>query len=97
MNPFFNAFSGPKASGPIGGNFMQILQQFRENPAQFIMQRRFNIPQNMMDNPQAMINHLVNTGQISQEQLANAKRQIEIMQGQAQGQGQTQGQPQGQN
>lgn len=51
-------------------NFMQMLQQLRQNPMQMLSQR-FNVPQNIQ-NPQDIIQHLLNTGQISQDQVNQA-------------------------
>ena len=56
----------------FGGGFPQILQQFKANPMQIILQRRFNIPQNMTGDPNAMIQHLLTTDQISQNQFDSA-------------------------
>lgn len=53
-------------------NPMQLFQQFRSNPAQFIMNRRFNIPQNLMNDPNAMIDHLLKTKQIDQNTVNQA-------------------------
>jgi len=53
-------------------NPMQLFQQFRSNPAQFIMNRRFNIPQNLMNDPNAMIDHLLKTKQIDQNAVNQA-------------------------
>ena len=54
-------------------NMMGMLQQLKANPMQFLMQRRFNLPQGIAPNdPQAILNHLVNTGQVSQQQINNA-------------------------
>lgn len=47
-----------------------LLQQFKLDPIQMIS-RKFNIPQNMND-PQAIIQHLLNTGQVTQAQVNNA-------------------------
>lgn len=48
---------------------MSMYQQLRNNPMQMLA-RRFNMPQNMnMNNPNDIIQHLLNTGQISQQQL----------------------------
>jgi ferritin len=48
---------------------MQIYQQLRSNPMQ-ILAKRFNLPQNMnMNNPSDIIQHLLNTGQVSQQQI----------------------------
>ena len=55
------------------GNLMQLAQmysQFRRNPMGFLG-RRYNIPQNVND-PQEIIQHLLNSGQVSQEQVNRA-------------------------
>ena len=46
-----------------------ILSQLKSNPFK-ILSPRFNIPRNI-NNPQDMVQHLLNTGQISQNQLNN--------------------------
>lgn len=52
---------------------LQMLQQLKENPMQFLLQRRMNLPQNVnVSDPQAILNHLLKTGQISQDQVNNA-------------------------
>lgn len=54
-------------------NMMGMLNQLKQNPVQFLMQRRFNLPQNISaSDPQAILNHLVNTGQVSQQQINSA-------------------------
>lgn len=53
-------------------NFMYQLQALRQNPMQFLMQKRFNVPQNIANDPNAIIQHLMNTGQISQAQYNQA-------------------------
>jgi hypothetical protein len=46
-----------------------MYQQLRSNPMQMLA-RRFNLPQGMnINNPNDIIQHLLNTGQISQQQL----------------------------
>ena len=48
---------------------MNMYQQLRTNPMQ-LLARRFNLPQGMnMNNPNDIIQHLLNTGQISQGQV----------------------------
>ena len=55
------------------GNPLQMLQQLKSNPIQFLMQRRLNLPQNInVSDPQAILNHLVQTGQVSQQQINQA-------------------------
>ena len=51
---------------------MQMLPQLKSNPMQFLMQRRLNIPQNMTNDPQAIMNHLLQTGQVNQSQVNSA-------------------------
>ena len=53
-------------------NIMTMLQQFRQNPMQMLLQRRMNVPQGIANDPQAILNHLLQTGQISQQQVNNA-------------------------
>lgn len=54
------------------GNLFQLYQQLMSNPASLLSQR-FNIPQDVnMSDPNAILNHLVNSGQVSQAQINNA-------------------------
>lgn len=53
-------------------NLMSMLQQFKANPMQMLMQRRMNVPQNIVNDPNAILNHLLQTGQISQQQVNQA-------------------------
>ena len=50
-------------------DIMNLYQQFRANPMQMLSQR-FNIPQNI-NSPNDIVQHLLNTGQITQSQLNN--------------------------
>ena len=53
-------------------NFMQMYQQLRQNPAQMLAQR-FNLPPNMdMNNPNEILQYLLNSGQINQQQVNQA-------------------------
>ena len=53
-------------------NMMQILGQFKANPMQFLIQRKFNVPQSMANDPNAILNHLLQTGQVNQEAVNRA-------------------------
>lgn len=48
-------------------NMLAQFQQFRKNPMAMLSQR-FNIPQNMTD-PNDILKHLVDTGQVSKDQI----------------------------
>ena len=65
MNPLFNALNG--------NNPMVMLQQLKANPINFLKQRGFNIPENLND-PNAIIQHLMNSGQINQSQYNQARQ-----------------------
>lgn len=54
----------------MNNNLLNMLNQFRNNPMQ-MLSRRFNIPQNLND-PQAIIQHLLNSGQVTQDQVNQA-------------------------
>lgn len=51
-------------------NLLQALTQIKQNPMA-ILGQRFNIPQNL-SNPNDIIQHLLNTGQVTQEQVNQA-------------------------
>ena len=56
----FNAFA----------NIMGLMSQFKSNPMAMLT-KRFNLPQNMAQDPQEILTYLVNSGQVSQEQINN--------------------------
>lgn len=66
-NPFFSALGG-------GMNPMAMLNQLKSNPLGMLRQRGFNVPDNLTD-PNAIIQHLMNSGQINQ-QVYNQARQM---------------------
>lgn len=72
-NNLFNTLSRSYPSQP---NFMQMLNQLKSNPVQFLMQRKFNLPQNFQGGPQEIIQHLVSTGQVSQEQVNQIQQKL---------------------
>lgn len=55
----------------MNNQMLTMLQQLRSNPMQ-MLSKRFNLPQNLPNNPQDIIQHLLNTGQINQSQVNNA-------------------------
>lgn len=63
--------SNPMLGGAPRMNPMQMLQQLRSNPMQFIQRAGFRVPENLTD-PNAIIQHLMQTGQVSQERYNQA-------------------------
>lgn len=57
----------------MGMNPMQMIQQLKANPMQFLQRAGFNVPQNLND-PNAIIQHLMNSGQITQQRYEQARQ-----------------------
>ena len=54
-----------------------MLGQLKANPLQFLIQRRLNIPQSVpLNDPQAILNYLLQSGQITQSQVNAAYQQM---------------------
>ena len=53
----------------MNNQMLAMLQQLKANPAQFLMQRKFNLPQGIQADPQTILNHLLQTGQVTQQQV----------------------------
>lgn len=70
VNPLFETMGNTPSMA-------QLLQQLKANPMA-VLSRRFNLPQNMTD-PNAIIQHLVQTGQVSQEKVNAAFQQAQKM------------------
>ena len=60
----------------MGNQMMQMLGQLKANPMQFLMQRRMNVPANIANDPNALVNHLLQTGQVSQDAVNRAYQQL---------------------
>ena len=53
-------------------DMINLYNQLRQNPMQ-VLSRRFNIPQGVdMSNPNSVVQHLLNTGQVTQSQVNRA-------------------------
>ena len=67
---------------PFGSmqGFMGQFQGFMQNPMQFLMQKKLNIPQQFANNPNGAIQYLMNNGQMTQAQY----NQLQQMAGQIQ-------------
>jgi hypothetical protein len=60
------------------GNQPNMMNQLRANPAAMLKQRGLNIPDGMND-PQQIINHLLQTGQINNSRLQMAQQMMAQM------------------
>ena len=74
-NPFFEAFRQRTPSQ--GPNIFTMAQQFKANPIGFLMQKKMNLPPNVnASDPNAILNYLVNSGQVSQSRVDWARQQM---------------------
>ena len=56
---------------------MQMLPQFKSNP--MVILGQMGVPQNISNNPQAIIQNLMNSGKISQDQYNQAMQMAKNM------------------
>lgn len=68
-NPFYNPNGYSQQP-----NLLQMLQQIKSNPVQFLLTNGQNIPQNISNDPNAILAYLLQTRQITQAQVNNAYR-----------------------
>lgn len=71
MNMMRNFFGNQPMQGPFG-NIMGLVQkfnQFRQNPIGAIIGMGVNVPQNLGNNPEAIVNYLRNSGQMTEQQF----------------------------
>ena len=53
-------------------NPLNEFQSFMSNPIQFVAQRKLNIPQQYLNDPNGAIQYLMNSGRITQDQYNKA-------------------------
>lgn len=53
----------------MNNQILNLYNQLRQNP-RLVLEQRFNIPQSLdLNNPDSILQHLMNTGQVSQGQV----------------------------
>ena len=63
------------ANSIFQNDMMSQYAQFKKDPVQFLISRKNNIPQEYLNNPKGAVEYLMNSGQMTQNQLS----QIEAM------------------
>lgn len=53
----------------LNQNIISQFQTFMSNPAQFLMSRKLNIPQQYQNDPKGAVQYLLNSGAMSQDDL----------------------------
>ena len=56
-------------------NPLQLLQRLKSDPVNALRQAGYNVPANLND-PNAIIQHLMNSGQVSQQRYDQARRLV---------------------
>lgn len=64
----FNPMGNGNPFGNIMG-LMQMFNQFRNNSSGALMGMGYNIPQNLQNNPESIVNFLRNSGQMNDQQF----------------------------
>ena len=68
----------------VGGqqpNMQEQLRQLQSDPLGMARQAGYSIPQNLAGDPQAMVQHLIQTGQVSNPMLQRIMPMIRMMGG----------------
>ena len=73
-NPFANVLGAPTG----GSDPMSMLMKLKSDPMSVLRGAGFSVPTNLSD-PNAMLQHLLASGQISQQQINNAQRMAQRM------------------
>lgn len=63
------------ANSIFQNDMMSQFAQFKKDPVQFLISRKVNIPQEYLNNPKGAVEYLMNSGQMTPDQLS----QIEAM------------------
>lgn len=58
---------------------MNQFNSFRQNPMQFLLQRKIQIPNEYANNPQGAVQYLMSTGQMSQETFEGLRNKASQM------------------
>ena len=60
-------------------NMQDMMRQLQSDPMGMARQAGYNIPQNLAGNPQAMVQHLMQTGQVGGQKLQQAMQMMQRM------------------
>lgn len=78
-NPFYSAMTN-QFNSQSSVNIFEAAQQFKRNPLGFLIQRKMNVPFNILNDPDAMLNYLVQTKQVPQFAVDAGRAQLNKIQ-----------------
>ena len=61
----------------LNGQPQMNMQQLQQDPIGMAQKAGYNIPQNLASNPQAMVQHLIQSGQIGGQKLQQAMQMMQ--------------------
>ena len=62
-------------------NMQEALRQLQSNPAEFFRRAGVNVPAEIMNDPQAMVMHLINTHQVGGQMMQRIMPMLQQMNG----------------
>ena len=62
-------------------NMQEALRRIQSNPAEFLKNAGVNVPTEILNNPQAIVMHLINTNQVGGQMLQRIMPMIQQMGG----------------
>ena len=62
-------------------NMQDALRRLQSDPRSFLQQAGMNVPEELMNNPQAIVKHLINTNQVGGQMLQRIMPMIQSMGG----------------
>ena len=79
-NPLIKNQAQAAQAVPMAGpqNPMALMSQFMQNPVGALRQAGFSIPDGM-SNPQAIVNHLINNGQLGRGRLSHLQNMARML------------------
>lgn len=75
-NPLFNMLMGGGTGASQAGvspNLFAMAQQLKANPVGFLLQHKLNIPQSIANDPNAILQYLVKTGQVNPSRVGGGQ------------------------
>ena len=76
---FFDSMKSQGAPQAQQMNVAQQIEQLKRNPVQMLQKAGYSVPQNIASNPQAMVQHLLQTGQISSPALQKVQQYMGML------------------
>ena len=76
-NPLFNLLTG----GQQQQTPMDMMSQLRANPAQMIRNAGYNVPDEIIGNPQATVMHLIQSGQVGGAAMQRIQPMLNMLMG----------------